>query len=728
MSNRLFRSRIAALATFGIVAASLVTIAPAANANGSDYSPSSYAFDRGSSDGKSMLIKDGERVSVYSQQFLSNEYTWPAPLRSVFTRSAFTQTRASLSGLTLENDSKWRYWQGGGDDENCSLFSETTNLTINSGNRCINNMYVTDQVTISNESGSSKTLVTNADSQVLKAGKRNISNAVGADRNFYAYVESPQSDSVTLVEGESYVSANFVLCLNEDLVEAGDELAFEATWSRNGNPVSSADINISYYDNEGLLQTTYTVPEENPYDQVIYFSVSPDSENSGVGTHVATADVVLRSDSVIEECPESATEPGWPTLTTVDGDNGAPQATTTSRTMPTDKFTGSNWNRYQVFSDGFGGAFHSGVSNEDGAGTVTLVQLGATGPQNGYNGSGGRDLPSDSEGYFDFGRYGEAGANQFTLVRRAKGNWEYTSSTMAGTNPVTQTFTKAALSKLCQKGFTFNWMNAVSAPTVNPMVLVGCTDRTSYRQVLVSIVNNVPTVLTRFGSPTKSRPCVGVNLGTNSSATGSDVALVAYTATSSRSSDGYCTRGDVTVSARTITNVTAAGVVSTSEITSSPWDEPGEPFYVELAPDSTSGNWVGISFSIGTDFEGVPSNLFTMTGSTITEGQALTLDDTTDFGYRPLYDIVKKVSSSEWLISIDSGDMWHDGEYVARATVASVNTSTGDVTNGDVIELSGFGIYSSRTRGLFSGNGPSGTTFFAMTNVNTYSTTTWAVP
>lgn len=726
MNFRNLRSRIAAWATFGLVATSLVAIAPAANANGDGYSATNYSFDRASSDGKSMLIKDGERVTVYSQQTLDFDYAWPAALRSVFTRSAFTQTRASLSGLTVDNDTKWRYWQGSGDDDECSFFEEKASLTINAGNRCINYLYATDQVSISNSSGSSKTVVTNSDSQVLKVGKRDVSSVTGSSRNFYSYVESAESSSVTLGAGETYVSANFVLCLNEDLVNEGDELTFEATWSRDGDPVAADDVEVTYYDNDGNYQASYVVPEDNPYDQVIYVSTRPDSDNSGTGTHIATADVVLSGNSVLEECPEPATEAGWPSIDIIDGDG--PQATTTSRVMPTDSFTGSNWDRYNVFSDGFGGAFHSGVSNDVGAGTVTLVQLGATGPQNSYNGTGGRDLTSDSDGYFDLGRYGEAGANQFTLVQRAKGNWEYTSSTMAGANSVTRTFTKAALSKLCQKGFAFNWMNALSTPTVNPMVLVGCSDRTSYRQALVSIVNNVPTVLTRFGSPTKSRPCVGVNFGTNSAATGSDVALVAYTATSSRSSDGYCTRGDVTVSARTITSVTAAGVVSTSEITSSPWDEPGEPFYVQLAPDSTSGNWLGMSLSAGTDFDGVPANLFTMTGSGIEEGQEITLDDTTDFGYRPLYDIVKKVSSSEWLISIDSGDMWHDGEYVARATVASVNTSTGEVTNGDVVELSGFGMYSSRARGLFSGNGPSGTTFFNMTGVDSYSTTTWDVP
>lgn len=727
MKTALFsRSRIAAWATFGLVATSLVAIAPAANANGDGYSPNSYSFDRESSDGKSLLIKDGERVTVYSQQSLSPDYAWPAALRSVFTRSAFTQTRASVAGLTVESESQQRYWQGGGEDENCSLFTETAKLTINAGNRCIDNMSVTDQVTISNESGSSKTVVTNSDSQVLKVGTRNISNATGATRTIYGWVEREESSSVTLVDGETWVYANFRMCLNEDLVDAGDELAFEATWSRNATPLAADDVDVSFNDNDGNLQTSYTVPEDNPYDQEISLGVYPSDANRGAGTHVATADVTLNGSSVLEDCPEPATEAGWPSVDIINGDG--PQATTTSRLMPTDKFTGSNWDRYNVFSDGFGGAFHSGVTNDEGAGTVTLVQLGATGPQNDYNLSGGRNLTSNKDGYFDFGRYGAAGANQFTLVERSKGNWEYTTSTMAGANPVTRTFTKAALAKLCVKGFAFNWMNALSTPTVNPTVLVGCTDRTSYRQLLVSIVNNVPTVLTRFGSPSKTRSCVSVNFGSNSAATGSEVALIAYASTFARNSDGYCVGGDVPVSARSITNLTAAGSATTSPIASSPWGDSGEPFYLQIAPGSSAGQWVGMSFASLGGFESAPANLLTITDSTITKGASIELDDSTDFGWYPQYDIVKKESDSEWLISVNGTNVYVDGENLMRATVASVNTSTGVVTNGDILELSGFGYQSSRTYGLFSGNGPSGTTFFNMTGVGSYSTTTWDVP
>jgi nucleoid DNA-binding protein len=137
-----------------------------------------------------------------------------------------------------------------------------------------------------------------------------------------------------------------------------------------------------------------------------------------------------------------------------------------------------------------------------------------------------------------------------------------------------------------------------------------------------------------------------------------------------------------------------------------------------------------MSFTRGEDWEPIPANLFSMTGTAINEGQSITLDDMTEFGLHPQFSIVKKVSSGEWLMSINAGDpnywlLWDDGESIDRVTVASVNTSTGAVTNGDIVEISGFGEFSWRTSGFFSGDGPSGTTYFAMTGEDSYSTTTW---
>lgn len=728
MSVRQFRSRIAAWTTFGLVAASLVAFAPAANANGGGYSPTYYSFDREASAPGTMLVNDDERVTIFSGQSLQEEYAWPAPLKTVMSRSAFTQTTASMAGLTSLSDEKYRYWSGSTQaDPLCSdledgggyFFQESATLKITAGNRCLDSLSVEDQITVSNDTGSSKTVVTNSMSQVLKAGKKDVSSAVGAGRFFYGNVQKTDVASVTLDPSESYVNAYFELCLNEDLVEGSDELTIDVSWSQGGSAVSSEDLVVR--------SNTYLVPEDNPYDQSIYFWVNLDTEDA-TGTHIATADVELSGDSVLEECPPAATEPLWPEVTIINGDG--PQATTTPRSMPSDTFTGNdNWDRYGVYQDGFGGMVHYGLTNDEGAGTVTLVQLGASGPQNDYNGTGGRTLTSDSNGNFDLGRYGAAGANQFTLVSKAKGNWEYTTSTMTGATPVTQTLTKSSLTKMCDRGFTVYWMGTLSTPTVNPTALLSCVKKNSYQDVLVSIVNNVPTLLQRLGAPTKTRPCVATSFGSNSAATGTDVALIVYTSTTSN--DSYCTGGDVDVSARSITTLTAAGVSTTTPLTESPWAEPGEPYTVQIAPGSSAGEWVGMTSTRGEEWETIPANLFTIAGSAITEGQSITLDDMTDFGLNPRFSIVKKVSTGEWLMSIDGGDpdywlLWDDGENIDRVTVASVNTSTGAVTNGDIVELSGFGQYSWRIGGFFSGNSPSGTTYFTMTGADTYSTTSWS--
>ena len=113
--------------------------------------------------------------------------------------------------------------------------------------------------------------------------------------------------------------------------------------------------------------------------------------------------------------------------------------------------------------------------------------------------------------------------------------------------------------------------------------------------------------------------------------------------------------------------------------------------------------------------------------SSVTVGEDIVLDDSTSFGDYPQYDIVQNAGNGVWLMSI-MGSLYLDGEWLERATVASVDTGTGLATNGDVVELSGFGSESNRTSSLFSGSGPNGTTFFAMTGLTTYSSTTWALP
>jgi hypothetical protein len=702
-------------------------VALPAQANGDSFAPSSYNFDRPSTDGKSMVIKDGERATVYSQQFLSDSYAgWPAKLNSVFGRSALTVTGSSLSGLTREDNSNWRDWYYDSfADETCDSGNlDSTTFRIFDDNQCIDYLQVTDQTTVSNASGSSKTLVTNSNSQVLKLGKKDISNATGVSRGFYAMVEVYDAATVTTAEGEEYIGAGFSLCLNEDVVVAGDVLDLVGNWFTDGDPLMADDYEVNPWGSGGA---TYTVPDDNPYDQTVDFSIQLTVPEPG--EHSASADVMKEGSSVIEECPDSGAAPAWPSIETIEGPAGAPTATTTPETMPTwTDIANPNWDRYGVFPDGFGGAFHYGVSNDDGAGTVHLVNFDSTGAQNSYNSAGYRQLTSDSNGYFDLARYGAAGVNQFTLVARDKGNWEYTSSTMSGGgSPQPTTLTKKNLAKLCEKGSAFAALFAISAPTVNPTALVMCGVGNSYRLAVVSIANNTPSVKTRLGTPSKTRPCVNVSFGSNPAATGSEVALIAYTATMSRE-NGECT-GHGVVSARSIVALSAEGVAVTTQ-TADPWGDLGEPYYLQIAPGAASGDWVGMSFN-GPGWE--PSNLISMASpegvvtSSVTVGEDIVLDDSTSFGDYPQYDIVQNAGNGVWLMSI-MGSLYLDGEWLERATVASVDTGTGLATNGDVVELSGFGSESNRTSSLFSGSGPNGTTFFAMTGLTTYSSTTWALP
>lgn len=673
-----------------------------------------------------MVIKNTERATVYSSQYLGYDYPgWPAKLKSVFSRSALTFTRASLAGLTREEGTDWHYWCANSTtDETCDLgMIETSTFKITADSRCVNNVMVTDQVVFTNTSGSTKTLVSNADTQVLKLGKKNVSNAVGAWRNFYARVEVPSVTSVTTVEGETSVGASFAICLNEDLVDGGDELSLVGYWNDGDTTLGAEDYEVNPYGD-----STYTVPEDNPYDQMIYIEVVPDVTVPGV--HTAVADVVKDGTSVTEDCPNQNAAPAWPSIRTIDGPTMAPQATTNSRTMPTwTDQANTNWDRYGVFADGLGGAFHYGVSNDEGAGAVQLVNFDPISAQNGYHGNGLRSFDSDSNGYFNLGRYGAGGVNQFTLIPRSRGNWEYTTATMASGGVQTTTFTKKNLAKLCEKGYTFTALWPISAPTLYPTAILLCSGGNSYRQAVVSIAYNTPVVQVRLGSPSKSKPCVSVSYGVDSSATASEVAVVAYTATMSRDADRQCTGVEASVSARSIVLLNAQSESTTTTVGSSPWPGGGEPSSLRIAPGASSGEWIGISINED-NWQQLPGNHFsisTAANPSISVRRDIELDDSTSFGDYPQFDIVKDVGDGHWLMSV-TGSMWIDGEYVVRASVASIDYETGGTTNGDVVELSGFGTPSARTASLFSGSGPAGTTFFEMTGLTSYSSTTWSLP
>ncbi len=715
---RKFISRSSVIA---LVAAALSLMTAPAHAVGG-YEPTEYFFTRTSTDGHSLVVKPGEFVDFASRYELSSSYTgWPAATGTKFSRTALVPAAASIANLTTDG-TVYRWWNGYGDG--CDGAStDTANLVIDTSSSCINQLDVTDRFQGTNETASNITINTNANAQVTKRVKKDITSVAGAQTQVYGNMRVDSGASYTIGANEDYVAAHFTLCINEDRVSAGDVLDLSVSMSHAGTPISSGSLDVSdWNDNDGDV-LTYTVPEGNPYDQKVTIDVSPASTSAGVYT--ARADVLSGSRSVLETCP-NYTASTFPTGVTTNGISGSPDATTTVRTMPTSTYTSNtDWWNYGTYADGFGGVLHYGWVNS--TSNVRLVNMTPSGANNSFASTGSYTLARNADDGFDFQRFGAGGANYASVSPAAKGKWTVTTGAMTSSAPTVSTIAAAKITALCPAKYSFGGFFPIAAPTPFPVAQGYCFSGTNQKWFLVKFEGATPTILATIGASTVASPCVGFAFGVDAGATGTETAIIGYTRAATRDVDGMCTTNGATVRSRALISVTADGVASTATL-ANPWGSSGEPAQLELAPAATANNWIGISFTQPDMYvAAVPVGLFTMTSTSVSKKSDIVLDRTTDFGQNLEIAPVKAVSGSRWLLRL-SGTQQIDGEEIARATVASVNPNTGVVTNGDVVEFSGFQVAKSRSRGVFSTDGNGNATYYQILSNTTYSTTTWALP
>jgi hypothetical protein len=114
-----------------------------------------------------------------------------------------------------------------------------------------------------------------------------------------------------------------------------------------------------------------------------------------------------------------------------------------------------------------------------------------------------------------------------------------------------------------------------------------------------------------------------------------------------------------------------------------------------------------------------------MTGSGITtKPNDIAFDESTSFGEYASVSPLSQESSTEWSLMI-TGSAEFDGEGIGRATVATVNTETGVITNGDILEMRGMGYQSSRIIGYFSADSDGNATMYTVNSENTYMASVW---
>ena len=289
-----------------------------------------------SSDNGTLTVKDNEAITVSSEHIVESNWSgWPLKRRASISRSPLAVT--PQSGLTVVDDSSFRYWYGhdSQDSELCSFFGYDAKLTIDSSMVCADFLNVVDQQDFTNTSGSTKTVSTNIASQVLRNGKKRIAG-LGVGTGLWGYVRI--DDDIIMQDGyqidpatESGLSFNFEFCVREENVIPGDELTIDAFAYLDSNGVGSENQTLYDYDdldNDGFTENdvTFTVPENDdgsvPDDLRISFtmnvdnSVLADYEGSALPNFTADADigrdggVFAGGSSVIEPCADNET-PRW---------------------------------------------------------------------------------------------------------------------------------------------------------------------------------------------------------------------------------------------------------------------------------------------------------------------------------------------------------------------------------------------------------------------------------
>lgn len=737
MSQMFFRSRLAASLVAGLVAASVVAIAPAAHAI-DPVEPKRFSLSRLGVDGV-MTVKPGERVTLSSQHIIDADYPkWPLAKGAVLTRTAFEVD--NNTDLVFDEYEPERFWYGwSSDDDTCSFDHVGSKLTVANSFRCINYLNVSDERYVQNDSGSNETVTTNADAQVLKNGKKKLSGT-GIASVFAGWVSVEDVSAYTVTApNETDLAMDFEVCLVEEDLIAGGNLAIELDVTRDNASVDSADYNISDWqdlDGDGVEDNdfTYTVSEDGVQDDLrISFQVTFPTTLSG--EYSGTLDVTRSGNSVIEECADTTT-PGWPTITN-DGSGGVndPQATvddTLSWSDSAGRFESSDWDQFDNNVDGFGGVYYW-ARPDTVPGSARIVNLGPTGPDTDFNGTGYLDITTDPEGYIDIGSYGAAGANFAALVQTNGSTWKLTTgSKSTAANTASVNLTKKAVVKACPADYTVSYLSVVSAPTTNLILEVHCRSGVISRQVYASVVSGKLVKLVTLGKPTKTRPCVVPSVGVNTEATGTEAAIVLYSRTSSKDGNGFCGAMDAIVSNRSITTISAAGVASATTTITDPWggEEPG---YMSIAAGDDVGEWIGTTYQPSSDMYS-PSPLgttFTLEGTTIVMGESITLDDSVDFGEWSFVQPVAKISATKWTVSIE-GNTTNDGANVGRATVGTINTTTGQITNGDVVSTTDMGYFSSRLLDRMSLDSSGRATLYTVTGdagaYSQYTATRWALP
>ena len=604
-------------------------------------------------------------------------------------------------------------------------------------NSCIDTVAVALYLSMEDEASETSVISSTIDTIAFKANNVPITESTGRQFDVSFSFSVTDSESLTLEDGDAdYVAPDLEACVNEELVEVGDEALVSLSATLDGTPLpessSGSDPWVDWGDADG---STFVVENDEWSDNASlenvggFFGGRIHLPESGTVTVTASAEMTIGGNSILEPCPTSGS--GFYEPLDVSATNGTINATATTENLP-DDFTWSDYTGQQEFAaDGFGGMFSYPMVHFDVITDITATHFDSTGPQNNLDDGVGHINPPSLGGDLRAGRWSAGGSQVLSVGLEDYDTWRLENRPMATGTIDTISLEQRELDPGCGVARAMaSVVTPISAPTSSPLVWVNCSkkvkknsyaDFTSVARVdfsgdgsLVFFANSTPN------SP-KQLTVTYAQTVTNPRAEGSDVAVWEY----AENSDPMAKRPSV--SNRTVTTIAADGTDTQFVLTEDPF--PGDnPSLISLTPGSDPGQWVGI---------GVWDTWDDNTGDfvqqhkviTVTDSSSISVGDDIEFAdpeaeYFTQITALSTQTDGDVVLALSGGRSF-DGETTYYFASSILDPDDGSVSLGEVVSNTSSAFFSAPSSPGTGFDGDGNMVVYWITSATEYQVVTW---
>ncbi len=729
------RKPLSLAATLVLVASGLVFAAQPASA--APQAATNWTIFRGAEpNGVSLEIRAGEWGNANFTASVGPEWEgWVHPKKKKW---VFTAQQAEISGWDDYFAGYWaQYWLASSSvDPECLYLGFGAKYTVKL-NSCIDTVAVALYLSMEDEASETSVISSTIDTISFKANNVPITESTGRQFDASFSFSVTDSESLTIADGDAdYVEPDLEVCVNEDLVEVGDEALVSLSATLDGTPLpessSGSDPWVDWGDADG---STFVVEHDEWSDNASledvggFFGGLIHLPESGTVTVTASADLTIGGNSILEPCPLSGN--GFDDPLDVSASNGTLNATATTELLP-DDFTWSDYTGQQQFvSDGYGGMFSYPMVDFDVVADITATHFDSTGPQNNLDDGVGHFSSPSLHGDLRAGRWSVGGSQVLSVGLDDWDTWRLENRPMATGTSDTVTLSQRELDPGCGAPRAMaSYVIPISAPTSSPLVWVNCSKKVK-KNTYADFISVARVDFSGDGSlvfvanPTPNTPKQLTQsdrqLATNPRAEGSDIAVWMYT----ENADPMAKRPGV--SNRTVTTIAADGTTAQFQLTGDPFAG-DNPDSISLTAGSEPGEWVGL---------GEWYNWDELTGDLILERKVITVTDSSSISVGD--DIEFADPEAEYLTEITalstqtdgdvvlamSGGRYFDGEDTRYFASSILDPDDGSVSLGEVVSNTSSAFFSTPSSPGTGFDSEGNMVVYWITSATEYQVVTW---